>query len=121
MLMKPMDGPLDSAKLGGTLKSILLMFVAKSLLYLHSKGIVHLDLTPANILLKGGRAKIGDCGSAKVFGASVTQTNIALMQRYAGPVALDDRSPPPPHCTRSRSWRTRSRRAGTHSTRPCRQ
>jgi serine/threonine protein kinase len=70
------------------------MFVAKSLAYLHSKGIVHLDLKPSNILMKGSRAKLGDFGSAKLFGVSVTRTSIALRQSYASPEALgEDRSP----------------------------
>jgi uncharacterized small protein (DUF1192 family) len=95
MLMELMDGPLDIAKLDGTLKSIVLMFVAKSLAFLHSRGIVHLDLKPANILMKGNRAKIGDFGSAKLFGLSMTQTSIALTQGYASPEALDGQPPAP--------------------------
>jgi serine/threonine protein kinase len=93
--MELMDGPLDMAKLDGTLKSILLMFVARSLAYLHSKGIVHLDLKPANILLLAQRAKLGDFGSAKLFGLSVTQTSIALTQSYASPDALNGKDPDP--------------------------
>jgi serine/threonine protein kinase len=37
ILMELLDGPLDAAKLDGTLKSIALMFVAKSLAFLHSR------------------------------------------------------------------------------------
>jgi serine/threonine-protein kinase len=95
ILMEFMDGPLDVAKPDGTLKSILLMFVARSLAYLHSKGIVHLDLKPANILMLAQRAKLGDFGSAKLFGLSVTQTSIALTQSYASPDALDGQDPDP--------------------------
>jgi hypothetical protein len=93
--MELMEGPLDVAKLDGILKSIVLMFVAKSLVFLHSQGIVHLDLKPAYILMKGRRAKIGDFGSAKLFGLSVTQTSMALTQSYASPEALDGQAPHP--------------------------
>ena len=93
--MELTDGPLDMAKLDATLKSILLMFVAKSLTYLHSQGVVHLDLKPANILMLANRAKLGDFGSAKLFGLSVTQTSIALTQSYASPDALSGGAPSP--------------------------
>jgi serine/threonine protein kinase len=84
IVMELMDGPLDVAKLDGTLKSILLMFIARSLTFLHSQGIVHLDLKPANILMKGQRPKIGDFGSAKLFGLSVTQTSAGAELRESG-------------------------------------
>jgi serine/threonine protein kinase len=115
ILMELMDGPLDVAKLDGTLKSILLMTVAKALAFLHSKGVVHLDLKPANILLRALRAKIGDFGSAKLFGLSVTQTSMALTQSYASPDALNGEDPDQiplestcdkqcPHVTEGRKW-----------------
>ena len=71
------------------------MFVARSLAYLHSQGVVHLDLKPTNILMLANRAKLGDFGSAKLFGLSMTQTSIALTQSYASPDALNGEDPSP--------------------------
>jgi serine/threonine protein kinase len=47
--MELMAGALDIAKLSGMLKSIQLIFIAKSLAFLHSHGIVHLDLKQGNV------------------------------------------------------------------------
>jgi serine/threonine protein kinase len=62
-----LDGPLDVAQLNTTGKSILLKFVARSLMSLHSRAIAHLDPKPANTLMKGQRALIGDFGSPERF------------------------------------------------------
>jgi serine/threonine protein kinase len=73
------DGLLDVWKLDPTLNAKILMQLAKWLLFLHSKKIIHLDLKPANNLLtKEGDAKIGDFGSAKMFELSQSRTSMAL-------------------------------------------
>jgi len=42
--------------------------IASALVFLHSKGLVHLDVKSLNILLKGGRseAKLADLGLSKM-------------------------------------------------------
>jgi hypothetical protein len=47
-----------------------------------ARGIAHIDVnvSPANILMKGGRAKLGDFGSAKLYDLSITQTSMGLTQ-----------------------------------------
>jgi serine/threonine protein kinase len=53
-------GPVDAIRLG--------MQIACGLHHLHSRGIVHLDLKPANIILRDGRAVILDLDIARAVG-----------------------------------------------------
>jgi serine/threonine-protein kinase len=46
----------------------LLADAAEGLLALHARGILHRDVTPRNVLLSGGRAKLGDLGLARAGG-----------------------------------------------------
>ncbi|KAK9918409.1 hypothetical protein WJX75_003945 [Coccomyxa subellipsoidea] len=74
-------------RLKGELEAILLCArdVASGMAYLHSKGVVHADLKPANILLKSAHAsaddprgftcKIADFGMARVLGADDTHVS----------------------------------------------
>jgi len=48
----------------------LLADAAEGLVALHARGILHRDVTPRNVLLSGGRAKLGDLGLARTGGAS---------------------------------------------------
>ena len=64
--------------------------IAKGLSYLHGHypPILHRDLKTDNILLKGGTAKIGDLGSAKVQHNNMTPYPGTLL--YTAPEALHD-------------------------------
>ena len=55
--------------------------VAEGLDYAHSKGIVHRDVKPANIILCGERAKITDFGIAKL---ASTLTNLTSTGQFLG-------------------------------------
>ena len=48
----------------------LLADAAEGLVALHARGILHRDVTPRNLLLSGGRAKLGDLGLARSGGTS---------------------------------------------------
>jgi len=63
--------------------------IAKGLSYLHGHypPILHRDLKTDNILLKGGTAKIGDLGSAKVQHDNMTPYRGTLL--YTAPEALN--------------------------------
>nr|XP_020009282.1 proto-oncogene serine/threonine-protein kinase mos [Castor canadensis] len=64
---KPHHGNGQQLSLGKCLKYSL--DVAKGLLFLHSQGVVHLDLKPANILVsEQGVCKIGDFGCSEKLG-----------------------------------------------------
>ena len=64
------DGSLgDRLDASGTLPPAealpLLADAAEGLVALHGRGILHRDVTPRNVLLSGGRAKLGDLGLAR--------------------------------------------------------
>ena len=47
--------------------------VASALGYAHSRGVLHRDVKPENILLAGGRALVADFGLARAIGAADTR------------------------------------------------
>ena len=66
--------------------------VASALVFLHSKGVVHLDCKSLNILLKGRRteAKLGDLGLAKLIpdGHLALQNTLPGTPAYSAPEVL---------------------------------
>lgn len=50
--------------------------ICQGLAYLHSKGVLHRDIKPQNILLKGNQPKIADFGFA-------IKSSIAIKERYS--------------------------------------
>ncbi|KAG9224150.1 hypothetical protein CCMSSC00406_0006818 [Pleurotus cornucopiae] len=70
------------------LRITLITGIAQGLEYLHSKDIIHGDLTPANVLVKGdGVAAIGDFGRSKVVGRKGHTTMKKGTIRYSSPEA----------------------------------
>jgi eukaryotic-like serine/threonine-protein kinase len=60
--------------------------VATALGYAHSRGVLHRDVKPENILLTGGRALIADFGLARAIGAAdyakLTETGVIVGTLY---------------------------------------
>jgi serine/threonine protein kinase len=61
--------------LGGIPVESISMQILRGLSYIHSRGVVHFDIKPSNILCNGGKIKIIDFGSAKYSDEVVTQYN----------------------------------------------
>ena len=64
----------------------IILGVARGLSFAHSKGIIHRDIKPHNILIaKDGTPKITDWGMSKVLGTCVVPTITGFSLSYAAP------------------------------------
>ena len=62
----------------------LLLPVMKSLSYMHTKGIIHRDISPDNIMLtKRGKMKLMDFGSARYYTNEEREMSVILKQGFA--------------------------------------
>lgn len=66
---------IEQGALGGISVKSVSVQILSGLRYMHSKGVVHFDIKPSNILYNGGRAKLIDFGSAKYSGETISQYN----------------------------------------------
>ncbi len=70
--------------------------VAAAVTYLHAHNTMHLDLKSANVLLRGGVAKIADFGTTKAVRDTIHMTKVALTPNWCAPEYLRDPQAPQP-------------------------
>eukprot|EP01031_Cornospumella_fuschlensis_P035523 gene35523-43071_t len=85
-LQQHLNGALPLTTLLATLHD-----VCQGLGYVHRKGVVHLDVKPANLLLSGGRVLLGDFGMAAEAGS--TEDEREGDTKYLPPELLQFSSP----------------------------
>jgi serine/threonine protein kinase len=92
----------DGASIAPAFARPILANAATGLAALHARGMVHRDVTPRNVLLVGGSAKLGDFGLARPEDASttpgggLTATGAAVgTLGYLAPEILDGRTATP--------------------------
>ncbi len=92
----------DEASIAPEIALPLLADAASGLAALHARGMVHRDVTPRNVLLVGGSAKLGDFGlvrpedTSTMPGGGLTATGAAVgTLGYLAPEILDGRTATP--------------------------
>jgi serine/threonine protein kinase len=76
-------------------KGILICGIALGLRFVHSKGIIHGDLKPSNILVNGGgEAVIGDFGISRFESNDYTLTPESGTVNYAAPELFEEKAIP---------------------------
>jgi serine/threonine protein kinase len=77
--------------LDGTGKAIVIVGIVIGMKFIHSRGVIHRDLRPANILLdERGHPKIGDLGSSRFCDLRMTMTSGVGTRLYTAPEMYGD-------------------------------